>query len=312
MAAVPYTWTGSSALGFDLSRSPAGREVSQILLAALSADARYAIALAGRAVAPARVRARATALAEAVQAVSGTAAVVDLTDARGDAGGGHGADHAVGHVAGPAPDRVVDRDLTRIARRVRAISFGGPLDLLDLLRRDGLEHLQEQDRHQDMGGVGGALRGLAVRHLCDALLAELAQDPGSPTDLDDLAAAFRTTAPPPDPDLGPYAVDVEDLLDGVRRGGRGPDPYGLLAPVSSPPGEWSAAMHVASWAVELTGRTRCAAAAHMMAVAALTDAGFTGDDAAAGAWNALSGMVIARLVADLLPAAEHAVLARNP
>lgn len=294
VAAVPYTWTGSSALGFDLARSPAGREVAEILLAALSADARYAIALAGRPVAPSRVRGRATALAEAVQAVSGTVAVVDLT------GSGDLTD------SGDA-EQDAYRDLSRIARRVRAIAFGGPLDLLDLLRQDGLEHLREPAA----GGTGGAVRGLAVRHLCDAVLAELAGDPGSSEELQALGEAFRTTAGPPDPDLGPYGVDVGDLLDGVRRGGRGPDPYGLVELPRSVPGQWSAAMHVASWAVELTGRTRCAAAAHMKAVAALADAGFTADDAASGAWNALSGMVTARLVADLLPAAEHAVLARD-
>lgn len=299
MAAVPYTWTGSSALGFDLARSPAGREVAEILLAALSADGRYAIALAGRPVAPSQVRSRAVTLAEAVQAVSGTVDAVDLTRTSGD--------HALDQVV----DDTVDRDLTRIARRVRSIAFGGPLDLLDLLSRDGLEHLQEQDQRSDTGGVGGAVRGLAVRHLCDAVLAELAGGPGSPDGLHVLGEAFRTTTRPPDADLGPYGVDVGDLLDGVRTGGRGRDPYGLLVPPTSAPGEWSTAMHVASWAVELTGRTRCAAAAHMTAVTALADAGFTAADAAAGAWNVLSGMVTARLVADLMPAADHAVLARD-
>jgi hypothetical protein len=281
---VAYTWTGASALGYDLARSPTGAAVATILSSALAADVRYARHLAMRPAAPPRARARAVALVEAAQAVT----IVDLRDLPDPDAGGSPADPA--------------GDLATVARRVRAIRFGGPGDLLDLLHRDGLGHLGAD--------LDGAVRSRATRRLADAVLAAVLAPAPVDVDVAALAHAVRATVPPPPPDLGPYAVDVRDLLDGVRAGGRDRDPYRLRSAMTRlAVGQWSRAMHVASWAVELSGRTRPAAAAHLLGVTALARAGFTADDCAAGAWNALSGRLVARLVADLLPDTEHRVLA---
>ena len=65
-------------------------------------------------------------------------------------------------------------------------------------------------------------------------------------------------------------------------------------------GGWTQAMHDAGWAAHLSGRTRTAAAAQMRAVLAFRSAGFSSVDAAEGSWNALSGVVQAMVVSDLL------------
>jgi hypothetical protein len=59
-------------------------------------------------------------------------------------------------------------------------------------------------------------------------------------------------------------------------------------------------VHDASWAVHLSGRVRAAAAAQLLAVEAVRDAGLSLADSAGGVWNLLSGAVQASVVEDLL------------
>jgi hypothetical protein len=66
------------------------------------------------------------------------------------------------------------------------------------------------------------------------------------------------------------------------------------------PADWSAAVHGASWAVYMSGRVRAAAAAQLMLVQAVDDAGVPVADRAAGVWNLLSGTVQALVVRDAL------------
>jgi hypothetical protein len=73
-------------------------------------------------------------------------------------------------------------------------------------------------------------------------------------------------------------------------------------------GAWTAAMHDAGWAAPLSGRLRTAARTQMLAGGAFRQAGFTTADAAQGCWNALSGVLQALTVADLLGDAETATL----
>lgn len=73
---------------------------------------------------------------------------------------------------------------------------------------------------------------------------------------------------------------------------------------------WAPAMHQATWALQLTDRLRLAFDAQMAAVGVFTRAGFTRSDAAYGVWNALSGVVQATVVADLLPDRDADVLLR--
>jgi hypothetical protein len=71
----------------------------------------------------------------------------------------------------------------------------------------------------------------------------------------------------------------------------------LLRPTT---GAWTTSMHEASWAVHLGGRLRTAAVAQLHGVLAFGSAGFSAEDAAYGSWNALSGVLQALSVADLL------------
>lgn len=74
--------------------------------------------------------------------------------------------------------------------------------------------------------------------------------------------------------------------------------------------EWAPAMHEATWALSVSDRLRAGADAQLAASVAFRRAGFTVQDAAYGVWNALSGVVQATLVADLLPASTAEILLR--
>ena len=67
---------------------------------------------------------------------------------------------------------------------------------------------------------------------------------------------------------------------------------------------WVTAMHEATWATQLSGRVRTAAAAQLLAVRAFRDAGFSARDGAFGAWNTVSGVVQASIVHDVV-STEH-------
>jgi hypothetical protein len=71
---------------------------------------------------------------------------------------------------------------------------------------------------------------------------------------------------------------------------------------------WATAMHEASWAGHVSGRTRTLAAGQLHAVHAFLDGGFDLHDGAAGVWNALAGCVQGTAVADLLEEGALAVL----
>ena len=71
---------------------------------------------------------------------------------------------------------------------------------------------------------------------------------------------------------------------------------------------WAAAMHEASWAGHVSGRTRTLAAGQLHAVQAFLDGGFDLHDGAAGVWNALAGCVQGTAMADLLDDGSLAVL----
>lgn len=73
-------------------------------------------------------------------------------------------------------------------------------------------------------------------------------------------------------------------------------------------GAWTSAMHDAGWAAHLAGRTRTAARVQLLAVTAFRSAGFSASDAAHGSWNALSGVLQALVVIDLLGDDEVATL----
>ncbi len=71
---------------------------------------------------------------------------------------------------------------------------------------------------------------------------------------------------------------------------------------------WATAMHEASWAAHVSGRTRALATAQLHAVRAFLDGGFSPSDGASGAWNAVAGCVQGMAMADLLDDGSLAVL----
>jgi hypothetical protein len=279
---MPYTWTGASTLGFDLVRRAAGPHVAAVLTAALSADPAYARALADQPAPSRSLRLDALGRAEAAAGIT----VLDLRELRD-----------------LPPDADLGTRVRVLRERLRAQRFGGPGDLVDLVERDGLTHLNDQ--------VPVDVLERAAQRLSDAVLAALLWHVGDDGEARaaalPLTAAYAACRRPELFDLGPYPADVQDLLDGIRNGGRR-DPYALLSRPIDAGVAWASAMHAASWAVELTGRTRASATAQMLCVRALADAGITVDECAAGAWNAASGLVLARVVADVLPDEELAVL----
>jgi hypothetical protein len=71
---------------------------------------------------------------------------------------------------------------------------------------------------------------------------------------------------------------------------------------------WATAMHEASWAGHVSGRTRTLALGQLQAVQAFLDGGFDLHDGAAGVWNAVAGCVQGAAVADLLDEGSLAIL----
>lgn len=154
---------------------------------------------------------------------------------------------------------------------------------------------------------------------CDAVAASYAQHLISAAAKERLEGPWNAVAARLEPrplDLGPQAATIHALLDAVRR-----LDAAQLAALRSPVGRaegglggagsvgsWAALVHEASWAAHLSGRTRTAAAAQLLTVQALAGAGVTVADAAAGAWNTVSGAVHGLVVADLLADADLAAL----
>ncbi|TFV53853.1 hypothetical protein E4P41_20760, partial [Geodermatophilus sp. DF01-2] len=114
----------------------------------------------------------------------------------------------------------------------------------------------------------------------------------------------------PELDLGPATGELSELLTGLRTlDGAGRARW--LAAVDAGRAErrpWATAMHEASWAAHVSGRTRTLATAQLLAVRAFVDAGFDTTAAALGAWNAVAGCVQGIVMGDLLGADALAVL----
>jgi hypothetical protein len=107
-------------------------------------------------------------------------------------------------------------------------------------------------------------------------------------------------------DLGPAAGELAGLLDGIRRLDE-PGRAAWRTAVDEGRAEhrpWATAMHEASWAAHVSGRTRALATAQLHAVQAFLDGGFDLHDGAAGAWNAVAGCVQGIAMADLLDEAS--------
>lgn len=286
---MAYTMVSMTGLGFDLVRLPGGSAVADVLLSAMATTDDDLAALA--AVHPGAHRAArwhdAQLAAAARPALRSTlqvaGSVLDLT------------------AAGEAQGRDVLALLT--------LAPLGDLPALDrMIRADVLEH------------TWAVVDGVGVRQERDVLAGDVIVDAATSAYCSELMddAQRRELAAPF------LAARQAGAVAGVSR------PAGLLGALLddvatwSPadvaawraavdlvrPGSmaWSGAMHQASWAAHLSGRTRTAAENQLHGVQAFRQAGFSANDAAAGSWNALSGVLHALTVADLLGDAEAQVL----
>jgi hypothetical protein len=286
---VPYSLVSAATLGFDLVRLPAGRAVAEVLLAGLRADAQ---------------------------------ALTDVADAHP----GRGLDREERGVLAVRSRRA--RELAVTVPHMRNAAAGDRAAVLVAQLEQGtigdaptLERLLRDDvlgpEHPATAIVDADLMAEAADVLCDAALGHWAAGVLPPLVRRELTGPFdrvldRGVLPAPSigADLGPAADDLADLLDALR-GLDEPARAAWRAAVDEGRAEhrpWATAMHEASWAAHVSGRTRALATAQLHAVQAFLDGGFTVSDGAGGVWNAVAGCVQGTAMADLLDDASLAVL----
>jgi len=288
---VPYSLVSAATLGFDLVRLPAGRSVAEVLLTGLCADAQALSAVA--AAHPARGLAREERGVLAVRSRRARELAVTVPHLRNAAAG-----------AG-------DRAAVLVAQLEQG-TIGDAPTLERLLRDDvlGAEHAATASMDPDeLAEAADVLADAALGHWAAGVLPPLVRrELTGPFDrvLDRGAVAPPTIGA----DLGPAAGELAELLDALR----GLDEAGRAAwrgAVDEGRADhrpWATAMHEASWAAHVSGRTRALATAQLHAVQAFLDGGFTVSDGAAGTWNAVAGCVQGTAMADLLDDGALAVL----
>jgi len=288
---VPYSLVSAATLGFDLVRLPAGRSVAEVLLAGMGADADALSAIAAAHPGRGLDRAQRGVLAVRSRRAREMAA-------------------AVPHVRGAAA-AAGDRASVLVEQLERG-TIGDAPTLERLLREDVLG-----PEHTAAGTLDPDERAQAADVLADAALGHWAAGVLPPLVRRELTGPFdrvldrgAVTLLPVGADLGAAGDDVAGVLDAVR----GLDASGRAdwrAAVDEGRADhrpWAAAMHEASWAAHVSGRTRVLAAAQLHAVQAFLDGGFGLSDGASGAWNALAGCVQGTAMADLLDEGSLAVL----
>lgn len=290
---MPYTLVSAATLGFDLVRLPAGRSVAEVLLTGLGAGAGGLGTLASahpgrglcreeRGLLTVRSR-RARELAATVPRVHG--ATAGITGA--------------------------DRTAVLVAQ-LEAGTIGDAPTLERLLRDDvlGPEHLAQGFLSpEEWTEATEVLADAALGHWAAGVLPPLVRRELTGP-FDRIADARSFSLPPVGADLGPAAGELTDLLAALAALD---DPARALWRVAVDEGRadrrpWASAMHEASWAAHVSGRTRALAAVQLHAVQAFLDGGFDVHDGAAGVWNAVAGCVQGIAMADLLDERSLAVL----
>jgi hypothetical protein len=285
---MTYSLVSAGSVGFDLARLPGGTGTAEVLLDALSCGPDELTALATVHPGSDRAERWAQVLAHAPQGTAGSALRL--------------ASPALGLLA--AGDREGGRDL--LTRLVRAPL--GDLAALDrLVRHDVLswtwttghdvavqdpQHARAADVLVDAATsvyASGWLPDGLRRELCAPYLSARRRDTGD-------AGGSLAGSPA---EVGAVLRDLAGWDARDRASWRAA--VDLLRPAST---AWTASMHEATWAVHLAGRLRPAADAQLRGVLAFSAAGLGAEDAAFGSWNALSGVLQALSVADLL-ADEH-------
>jgi hypothetical protein len=288
---VPYSLVSAATLGFDLVRLPAGGQVADVLLTGLGADSSTLHRLAAGHPAAGRPDAERADLAVRARRAHELAAggVPQLRDVTGQVG---------------------DADV-RSARLVALLERGtiGNTPALSRLVRDDVLGPE----HSVVADLDPAVATLAADVLADAATGWWASEALPDQVRHELTDPYATAAawePMPRPDLGPAAPALTELLGELRAlDEAGRRRWRLAVDASRAQRRpWAAAMHGASWAAHVSGRTRTLAAAHLMAVSAFADGGFSHRDGAEGVWNALAGCVQGLAMGDLLDEESLSVL----
>jgi hypothetical protein len=287
---VPYSLVSAATLGFDLVRLPAGRAVAEVLLTGLGADAPALSAVA--AAHPGRGLTREERGVRAVRGRRAREMAASVPHMRSAAAAG-------------------DRAAVLVTQLEQG-TIGDAPTLERLLRDDVLG-----PEHAAAGELPAEERDEAVEVLADAAVGHWAAGVLPPLVRRELTGPFdravergALTVPAVGADLGPAVGELAGLLDAVR----GLDDAGRATwrtAVDEGRAEhrpWATAMHEASWAAHVSGRTRALATAQLHAVQAFLDGGFDLHDGAAGVWNALSGCVQGVAMSDLLDEGSLAVL----
>jgi hypothetical protein len=285
---VPYSLVSAATLGFDLVRLPAGRAVADVLLTGLAADAPALVRLAAAHPAAGRDRAERAAVAVRARRVRELAAEVP-------------------QVRSAAGLTVGERTSVLVAQLERS-TIGDAAAVERVLREDVLG-----PEHPAAGAVDEDVLAAAADVLADAAVGAWAAAVLPPLVARGLTAPFAAATAgtaPAGAAPGPAGDGLTELLEGLRAlDGAGRDRWRAAVDEGRAARRpWAAAMHEASWAAHVAGRTRTLATAQLLAVPAFLDGGFDGHDGAAGVWNAVAGCVQAIVMADLLGADALAVL----
>jgi hypothetical protein len=279
---VPYSLVSAATLGFDLVRLPAGAQVADVLLTGLGADAATLHRLAaghpaaGRPDAERADRAIRTRRAHEL-AAAGVPQLRDVSATEGEA----------------------DRS-ARLVTLLERSTIGNTPALVRLVRDDVLG-----PEHPVVADLDPAVATLAADVLADAATGWWAAD-ALPDDVrQELTGPYATVAawePLPQPDLGPAAPALAELLGELRQlDETGRRRWRLAVDATRAQRRpWAAAMHGAAWAAHVSGRTRTLAATQLMAVSVFRAGGFSPRDGAEGVWNALAGCVQGLAMSDLL------------
>lgn len=280
---MTYSVVGAPAVGFDLARLPGGARVAAVLRTALAADAPALAALASCHPGPVR--------ASWWHACTSTPAEL------------------LGDVLPQVAPALGDTAASGVLLHRLETGLLGDLPALDRLVRHDL--LDASWIHAGAVSTQDPVAADASDVLVDAAAAAYAGDGVDAATRRAMTVPFLAARPAIRDESVPVGVeDVDARLDrlahadeSVRAAWRA-----VVDDRRRSTAQWAPAMHQATWALSVAERLRPAFDAQMAAVAAFARAGFTAHDAAYGVWNAVSGVVQAAMVGDLLPAADADVL----
>ncbi|MGY1811326.1 hypothetical protein [Blastococcus sp. SYSU D00820] len=285
---MPYTLVSAATLGFDLVRLPLGRQVAEVLLTGLGADAATLGALAQ--VHPVAGRPREERAVHAVRSRRARELAVAVPHLRNAAAG---ADRAA--VLVDQLERGTIGDAPALERLLRDDVLGPEHPALRLVDEDVADAAADVLADAAVGSWAAEVLPPLVRRQLTGPLA---------------LAVADGALPAVEHDLGPATGEVRGLLAALAAtDAAGRDRWRMAVDEGRAERRpWATAMHEASWAAHVSGRTRALAAAQLLAVQAFGDAGFDGRDGAQGVWNAVAGCVQGLAMADLLDASALGVL----